>query len=104
MNIKDYDWHLSSIRADLSLIRVDTLLTQCSVLQEDISTKEQLVEAHKAFDKKARAAKSDIKKQGKAMRKVKLCEELLSAVADDSDTSKYLKKKIARICARRAKK
>jgi len=104
MNLEDFDWHLRCIRAEVSHIDVKTMETQCNVLVERLSTGEELEADHKAFDKKARAAKSEIKKQIKAMGKVELCEELLTIVPEDSDTAKDLKKKIARICARRAKK
>ncbi len=75
-----------------------------NVLSEYRSTDAQLKADHKALAKKARAAKSEIKKQGKAIGKVELCEQLLSIVPKDSDTAKDLKKKIARICARRVNK
>jgi hypothetical protein len=99
-----YQWRIDSIQSDLTFIRLDVLITEVNVLSEYTNTDAELDADHKAFDKKARAAKSEIKKQRKAVDKVELCEELLSAVAEDSDTAKYLKKKIARICARRAKK
>jgi hypothetical protein len=99
-----YEWQIGIIKTDLIFINLDTLGMQTDVLIERSLIDGQLEDDHKAFDKKARAAKSEIKKQRKAVDKVELCEELLSAVAEDSDTAKYLKKKIARICARRAKK
>jgi hypothetical protein len=104
INLEHLEWRLGSVQTQLSLIHVETLQTQCKVLCEHFSVKKELEAAHEAFDKKARAAKSEIKKQIKAVGKVELCEELLSAVEEDSETAKYLKKKIARICLRRAKK
>jgi len=104
MNLEDFEWRIGSVRTKLSLIHVETLQTQCEVLIEQIDTKKEVCAAHDAFDKKFRVAKSEIKKQIKAMGKVELCEELLTIVPANSDTAKDLKKKIARICARRAKK
>jgi hypothetical protein len=104
MNLEDFEWHLGSVRTKLSLIHVETLQTQCEVRIEHLDTKKEVRLAHDDFDKKFRAAKSEIKKQSKAMGKVELWEELLSIVPEDSDTAKDLKKKISRICARRAKK
>ncbi len=94
-----YQWKIDSIQSDLTFIRLDVLITEVNVLSEYTSTDAQLEADYKALAKKARAAKSDIKKQIKAMRKVQLCEELLSIVPKDSDTAKDLEKKIARICA-----
>jgi hypothetical protein len=92
------------VKIHLEIIHVDTMLVQTDVLKEYCVKDEHIMAENDILDQKYLAAKSEIKKQGRAMRKVELCEERLRVVAEGSDIAKDLKTKIMRICARRAKK
>jgi hypothetical protein len=92
------------VKIQLVMIDVDTMLVQTNVQKEYCMNEDNTSAANKNLDKKFLAAKSEIKKQGRAMRKVELCEERLGVVAEGSEVATNLKKKIMRICARHAKK
>ncbi len=92
------------IQVHLGIIHLETMLVQTDVLKEYCVKNEHIMAENIILDQKYLAAKKAIKKQGKAMRTVELCEEQLSAVSEDSRVAKDLKKKILRIGARRAKK
>jgi hypothetical protein len=92
------------VKIHLEIIHVETMLVQTEVLKEYCVKDEHIMAENNILDQKYLAARSAIKKQGKAMRAVELCEEQLSGVAEDSKVAKDIKKKILRIGARRAKK
>lgn len=92
------------VKIHLEIIHVETMLVQTEVLKECCVKDEHILAENDILDQKYLAAKSAIKKQGKAMRTVELCEEHLSAVAEGSKVAKDLRKKILRVCARHAMK
>jgi hypothetical protein len=92
------------IKIQLGMIDVDTMLVQTNVLKEYCMNEDNTSAENKILDKKFLAAKREIKKQGRGMRKVELCEERLRIVPEGSEIANDLKKKITRICARHAKK
>jgi hypothetical protein len=92
------------IKVRLEIIHLETMLVQTDVLKECCVKDEHIMAENNILDQKYLAARSAIKKQGKAMRAVELCEEQLSGVAEGSKVAKDLRKKNLRICARHAKK